>query len=109
MASDRGAQHGVTRCQPPQTLAQIPVEPGHQRAQAVGRQPVGFRHDDVQPDRGRLAGGDRVEEPREDRARPWPLAVLFEAGVVDLDDHHGCRDLWPRREALVAVEDGATQ
>ena len=69
-----------------------------------GESPSGFRHQDVDADRGRPLAIDVVDQLREHEARPRPLAERGEALLVDLDDRRRHRDDLPRRERLVGVE-----
>jgi hypothetical protein len=58
----------------------------HQRLQQFGRCPVGFGKVDVERDDCGPGVAQPVDELREKGARPWPLADLSEAVVVDVDD-----------------------
>src|SRR5262249_54814462 len=62
-------------------------------------------HDDVEPDRQRLIGGDPVDERGEPAARPWPLAYRFEGVLVDPDDRHRLEHALSRRPGLIGVEE----
>ena len=105
---DRG-EHAVIVRQAREPTRELRVEAGDEPRQPVRGQAIGLRHHDVEPDGGGPPAADQLDEPREERARPRPLAVAREARLVDLDDDGGPGPALPRRAVLVRVEDGQAQ
>ena len=101
---ERASQHFVVRRAARDRLGQRGVLLAGAREHPFRRQPVGFRHQDVERDGGRTLAAYRVHELGHRAARPRPLADRREALLVDLDDgdRHRLRDA--RRESLVRVE-----
>ena len=61
-SADRRRQHRVVARQPGELRREVGTDGADQRGQALRRQPIRLRHQDVEPDGGRVAGGDAIEE-----------------------------------------------
>lgn len=65
---------------------------------------IGFRHQQVEPQRGRIVLPYFPNQRRKFVARPRPLALCFEAGLIDGDDGDGSGDALARELACIEVE-----
>ena len=61
-SADRRRQHRVVARQRGKLRREVGTDGANQRGQALRRQPIRLRHQDVEPDGGRVAGGDAIEE-----------------------------------------------
>ena len=66
---------------------------------------VGIDQQDVESDRGGAQLVEAIDQPREQRPRPGPLAEALQAVVVDVDDADRGRLVLPRLQAQEFVED----
>ena len=90
---ERKPQHGIAA---PQRLGKLGV--------IVGRQPVRLGEQHVEADRGGAQLRQSLGHLRHQRARPRPLPVLGERGLVDIDDPHRAVGCGARQQPLLEVE-----
>jgi hypothetical protein len=101
---ERARKRGVVRRQLREAFGENRILRARVGQQAFRRQPIRFRHQDVDADRRGLVARDRVDQSRERRARPRPLPKLGEALFVDRHHGGGHRLDYPRRSDLQPVE-----
>ena len=97
--ADGAREGGVLALEGAESRGEVVVDASEQGGHAIRR-----RHDHVEADGGRVARGDEVDDARQARARPRPLAVPGEACLIDRDDDDGLGRAHPGRHGLVGVE-----
>ena len=104
---DGGGENAVVRWQDSHRVPKREHLEGRrpQLQRLLGRAAIRFREHDIEGDRRGAGRGEALDQVRQVRARPRPLADAGERFVVDIDDlDRQVRIVGARREALVGVE-----
>src|SRR6185295_6386812 len=72
--------------------------------QALRRETIRLRHDDVETDSEGSEAIGRIDQLRQTGARPRPAAELLQAFVINIDDHRGETSYATRSRSLKSVK-----